>query len=102
MRHAGDALHDLLQPVETARAGVALVAFHDGAPLAAGHGAGAGIGQPVDQHVVGAQLEDVQLGASASSRSRSARVVMRMGSMLLMRKGSIRVLGMGVRWLIRE
>ena len=32
--------------------------------------------------------------ASASSRSRSARVVMRMGSMLLMRKGSIRVLGM--------
>jgi hypothetical protein len=32
--------------------------------------------------------------ASASSRSRSARVVIRMGSTDLMRKGSIRVLGM--------
>jgi hypothetical protein len=50
------------QPVEAARAGVALVPFHDGAPLPAGHGAGAGIGQPVDQHVLGAQLEDVEVG----------------------------------------
>jgi hypothetical protein len=33
--HAGDALHHRFQPVEAARAGVALVAFHDGAPLAA-------------------------------------------------------------------
>jgi hypothetical protein len=31
-------------------------------PLAGGHGAGAGVGQPVDQHVLGAQLEDVEPG----------------------------------------
>src|SRR5574343_892492 len=39
--------------------------------------------------------------ASSSRRSRSAREVMRMGSTLLMRKGSIRVLGMcapGLSW----
>ena len=49
------------QAEEAARAGVALVALHDGAPLARRHGAGAGIGEPVDEHVLGAELEDVQL-----------------------------------------
>ncbi len=62
MLHAGDALDHRLQPVEAARPGVALVALHDGAPLAGRHGAGAGIGQPVDQHILGAQLEDIEFG----------------------------------------
>ena len=60
--HAGDVLDDFFKPVKAARAGVTLVAFHDGAPLAAGHGAGAGVGQPVNQHIFGAQLEHVQFG----------------------------------------
>ena len=71
--HAGDALHHRLQAVEAARAGVALVAFHDGAPLARRHGAGAGVGQPVDQHVLGAQLEDVELGRLQQALALGAR-----------------------------
>ncbi len=60
--HAGDALNDGLQPVKTARPGVAFVAFHDGAPLARRHRAGARIGQPVDQHIFSAELENIELG----------------------------------------
>ena len=60
--HAGDRLHRALQAIEAARAGVALVAFHDRGPLARGHRAGARVGEPVDQHVVGAQAERVELG----------------------------------------
>ena len=60
--HAGDVLDHRFQPVKAARPGVALVALHDGAPLPRRHGTGAGIGQPVDQYVFGAQLEHVELG----------------------------------------
>ena len=51
--HAGDVLNDFFQPVKAARASITFVAFHDGAPLARRHGAGTGVGQPVDQHVFG-------------------------------------------------
>jgi hypothetical protein len=60
--HAGDVLDDFLQPVKTARSRITFVTFHDGAPLARRHGAGAGVGEPVNQHVFGAQLEHVEFG----------------------------------------
>ncbi len=49
---AEDVLDGIAKAVEAAAAGVALVAFHDGGPLVRGHGAGAGIGEQVDEDVV--------------------------------------------------
>ena len=80
---------------ETARssaARVALVAPHHRRPLLGGHGAGAGVGQQVDQHVIGGQKEQVVVRRFAAAASRSARVVQRIGSTLLMRNGSMIVL----------
>ena len=45
--------------IEAAAARVTLVAFHDAGPLMRRHGAGAGIGEQVDEHVVGGQEEQV-------------------------------------------
>ena len=56
---AGDVLHRVAEAVEAAAAGVAFVALHDRRPLVRGHGAGAGVGEQVDQHVVGAQQEKI-------------------------------------------
>ena len=50
---------EFLKRVEAAAAGVAFVAFHDRGPLVRGHGAGAGIGEQVDQDIVGGQQEQV-------------------------------------------
>jgi hypothetical protein len=36
-----------------AAAGLAFVAFHDGRPLVGGHSAGAGVGEQVDQDIIG-------------------------------------------------
>ena len=52
---AEDVLDGVAEVIEASAAGVALVAFHDGRPLMGGHGAGAGVGQQVDEHVVGRQ-----------------------------------------------
>ena len=56
---AEDVLHGIAEAVEAAAAGVAFVAFHDGGPLMGGHGAGAGVGEQIDEHVVGGQQEEV-------------------------------------------
>ena len=56
---AEDVLHGIAEAVEAAAAGVALVAFHDGGPLMRGHGAGAGVGQQVDEDVVGREQKQV-------------------------------------------
>ena len=50
---AKDVLDGIFEAVEAAAAGVAFVAFHDGRPLVGGHGAGAGVGEQVDQDIVG-------------------------------------------------
>jgi hypothetical protein len=71
--HAGDVADHGFQAKEAARPGVALVAFHDGAPLARRHRAGARIGEPVDQHVIGAQLEDVQVRRFEQALTLAAR-----------------------------
>jgi hypothetical protein len=65
--HAGDVLDHGFEPVEAARPGVTFVTLHDGTPLFGGHGAGAGIGQPVNQHIFGAKLEDIELGGCQQS-----------------------------------
>ena len=57
VRHAEKALDRSFQLVERAGAGIALVAHHEGGPLAVGHGARAGIGQQVDIDLLGLQLK---------------------------------------------
>ena len=50
---------DLLQPEVGCGAGVTLVTGHHRRPLAVAHRARARVGQQVDGHLVGAQLEEV-------------------------------------------
>jgi hypothetical protein len=45
--------------VEAFASGVRLVALHDACPLVGGHGAGAGVGEQVDEDVVGFKQEEV-------------------------------------------
>ena len=59
---AGQVADHRLEPVEAARPGVALVPLHDAGPLPRRHGPGAGVGEEVEEHVVGAQREDVEPG----------------------------------------
>ena len=59
VRVAEDVLHGVAEAIEAAAAGIALVAFHDGGPLMGGHGAGAGVGEEVDEDVVGREQEEV-------------------------------------------
>ncbi len=61
---AEDVLDRVAEVVEAAAAGVALVAFHDGGPLMSRHGAGAGVGEQVDEHIVGRQEEQVVVGGT--------------------------------------
>jgi hypothetical protein len=89
---AEDVLDGLLEAVEALAAGVAFVAFHDRGPLVRGHGAGAGVGEQIDEHVVGVEQEEVVMRGAQQVASRWARVVQWMGSTLLMRKGSMMVL----------
>ena len=56
---AEDVLDGVAEADEAAAAGVALVAFHDRGPLVRGHGAGAGVGEQVDEDVVGREQEQV-------------------------------------------
>jgi hypothetical protein len=55
-------LHRRLEAVPRRRAGVALVAVLHRRPLIARHRAGAGVGQQIDQHVVGVEREQVVAG----------------------------------------
>ena len=50
---AKNILHRILEAIETLAAGVTFVAFHDGGPLVRGHGSSAGVGEQVDEDVVG-------------------------------------------------
>jgi hypothetical protein len=60
--HAGNVLDDGFKAIKTTRTGIALIPFHDGSPLSAGHGTGAGIGQPINQHIFSMKLENVEFG----------------------------------------
>ena len=67
---AEDVLDGIFEAVEAAAAGVALVAFHDGGPLVGGHGAGAGVGEQIDEHIVGREQEEVVVrGCRAAARA---------------------------------
>ena len=54
-----DVLDGIPETVEAAAARVALIAFHDGGPLMGRHGAGAGIGEQVDEDIVGGQEKEI-------------------------------------------
>ena len=58
-RVAEDALHGIPEADVAAAARIALIALHDGSPLVGGHGAGAGVGQQIDQHIVGREKKQV-------------------------------------------
>ena len=58
---AREILQHRFETEEGPGAGVALVAFHDRAPLLGAHGAGPAVGQEVEQHAVGRNEKDVQL-----------------------------------------
>ena len=59
---AGELVHHALQAEEALAAGVGFVAAHHRRPLLRGHGAGAGIGQQVDQDVARLDQEEVVAG----------------------------------------
>ena len=59
---AEDILNRIPEAVEAAAAGVAFVALHDRGPLVRGHGSGAGVGEEVDEDIVGRQEEEVVVG----------------------------------------
>ena len=59
---SGQHLYSIFQPVERTRSGVALVTLHDSGPLLVAHGACAGVGKQVDEHIVALQQEEIVLG----------------------------------------
>ena len=81
-------LHGLEEPEPRRRAGVALVAPLHAGPLVARHGAGARVGEQVDEHVLGPQREQV-VPAPRSAARRSSTVVIRSGSTEWIRNGSM-------------
>ena len=56
---AADVLDGIAKTIEAAASGIAFVAFHDGGPLVGGHGAGAGVGEQVDEDIVGVEEKQV-------------------------------------------
>ncbi len=56
---AENILHRRAELLEAAAAGITLIAFHHGRPLVGGHGAGAGIGEQVDEDIVRRQEKKV-------------------------------------------
>jgi len=58
----GEAMDNTFKPEETLTAGVRFIAAHHCGPLLGGHGAGAGIGKQIKQHIAGAKLEQVVSG----------------------------------------
>ena len=61
---AGDVVDRVVEVEVRRAAGVGLVAAHDAAPLVGAHRAGAAVGEQVDDHVFGAQREDVVAGVA--------------------------------------
>ena len=64
---AENILHRSAELLEAAAAGITLIAFHHGRPLVGGHGAGAGIGEQVDEDIVGGQEKEVVVGGAEQS-----------------------------------
>ena len=62
VREGEQLLHGLLEDRVRGGAGVRLVAVLDRRPLVPAHRPGAGVGEQVDQHVLGPQLEEVVVG----------------------------------------
>ena len=85
----GEELLDRLEePVPGRGPCVALVAVLDGGPLVAAHGAGAGVGQQVDDDVIRVQVEEV-VARVLEGACRSARDEIRIGSTEWIRNGSM-------------
>ena len=72
VRVAEDVLHRGLEAEEAARAGVGLVALHDPGPLVRAHRPGPGVGEEVDEDVLGLEPEGV-VAAPARISSRAPR-----------------------------
>ena len=62
MGHAGQIADYLFKVIPAPRAGVGLVAAQHAGPLLAAHGGRAAVGEQVDQHVLGGNLEDIEVG----------------------------------------
>ncbi len=56
---AEDALHGVAEARVAAAARVALIAFHDRSPLVDGHGAGAGVGEQINEDVIGREEKEI-------------------------------------------
>ncbi len=54
-----DALHGVAEADVAAASSVALIAFLNGSPLVDGHGTGAGVGEQIDEDIVGGEQEQV-------------------------------------------
>ena len=97
VREREQLLHGLEEPEPRGRAGVALVAVLDRRPLVPGHRAGPGVGEQVDQHVVGMQVEQVVAGradrglalSSAWSSCSGSTEWIRNGSMIVRNSGAV-------------
>src|SRR5580765_7086786 len=61
---AEDVLDRIAEVIEAPASRVALVAFHDAGPLMRRHGARAGIGEQIDEHVVSGQQEQVVISGA--------------------------------------
>ena len=90
-REAEDVLDRRLEAEPGPAAGVGLVAAHDRRPLLGAHGRGAAVGEQVDEDVLGLEQEDVVARLRAGAASRSAGVVRRIGSTVLILNGSMMV-----------
>ena len=59
---AGEGVGNAFEAKEALAPRIAFVAAHDGGPLFAGHGGGAGIGEQVDEDVAGVDEEEIVAG----------------------------------------
>ena len=59
---AEDALHGVSETDVAAASGVTFIAFHDGSPLVGGHGSGAGVGEEIDEDVIGGHEKEIVVG----------------------------------------
>src|SRR6185437_6190428 len=67
-----DLLNRVAKTIEAAAAGIALVTFHNGRPLVCGHGAGAGVGEQVNEHIVSREQKHVVVSGGEQSLALSA------------------------------
>lgn len=54
-----DALHGVTEADVASASSVAFIAFLNGSPLVDGHGSGAGVGEQIDQHIIGSEKEQI-------------------------------------------